>query len=145
MCSVLPPAFLPGLVEGMGAWYPRGLSTTGEMGYRGQEGESLAHPAQLALRKQGVEAWQPWRPEHARRRPHRSDADLPWQALNGRRLRGRDSTEEVSKMPTVRVVLNDGEEKIYHHAEAHIDTHNLLRIHRAEHSIAEFQSEYYQY
>ena len=47
-------------------------------------------------------------------------------------------------MPTVRVVLKDGEEKIYHHAEAHIDTHNLLRIHRAEHSIAEFQSEYYQ-
>jgi hypothetical protein len=48
-------------------------------------------------------------------------------------------------MPTVRVVLKDGEEKLYHNAEAHIDTHNLLRIHRAENSIAEFQSEYYQY
>ena len=31
----------------------------------------------------------------------------------------------------------------YHNAEAHIDTHNLLRIHRAENSIAEFQSENY--
>jgi len=48
-------------------------------------------------------------------------------------------------MPTVRVILKDGEEKIYHDAEAHIDTHNLLRIHRAENSIAEFQSEHYQY
>jgi hypothetical protein len=48
-------------------------------------------------------------------------------------------------MPTVRVVLKDGGEKIYHNAEARIDTHNLLRIHRAENSIAEFQSEYYQY
>jgi hypothetical protein len=48
-------------------------------------------------------------------------------------------------MPTVRVVLKDGEEKMYDNAEAHIDTHNLLRVHRAENSIAEFQSEYYQY
>jgi hypothetical protein len=53
--------------------------------------------------------------------------------------------EGDSHMPTVRVVLKDGEEKMYHNAEAHIDTHNLLRIHRAENSIAEFQSEYYQY
>ena len=48
-------------------------------------------------------------------------------------------------MPTVRVILKDGGEKIYHNPEARIDTHNLLRIHRAENSIAEFQSEYYQY
>jgi hypothetical protein len=67
------------------------------------------------------------------------------QQLDGRRLRGRDVPEGVSHMPTVRVVLKDGEEKMYHNAEAHIDTHNLLRIHRAENSIAEFQSEYYQY
>jgi hypothetical protein len=48
-------------------------------------------------------------------------------------------------MPTVRVVLKDGEEKISHNAEAHIDTPNLLRMHRAEHSIAACQSAYYQY
>jgi hypothetical protein len=53
--------------------------------------------------------------------------------------------EGISKMPTVRVVLKDGEEKICHNAEAHIDTHNLLRMHCAENSIAEFQSEHYQY
>ena len=46
-------------------------------------------------------------------------------------------------MPTVRGVLKDGEEKISQNAEAHIDTPNLLRMHRAENSIAEFQSENY--
>jgi hypothetical protein len=51
----------------------------------------------------------------------------------------------VSEMPTVRVVLHNGEIKIYHDAEAYIDTHNLLRVHRSEKSIAEFQAAYYQY
>ena len=78
MRSVLPTTFLPSLVEGMGAWYPRGLYTAGEMDCRVHEGKSLAYPEQLALLKQGVEAWQPWRPEHARRRPLLSDADLKW-------------------------------------------------------------------
>jgi hypothetical protein len=48
-------------------------------------------------------------------------------------------------MPTVRVVLQNGEVKIYRNTEAYIDTHNLLRVHRSEKSIAEFQSAYYQY
>jgi hypothetical protein len=55
----------------------------GEMGCHVHEGESMANPAHLALLKQGVEAWQQWRPEHSRRRPHRHDADLKWQSLDG--------------------------------------------------------------
>jgi hypothetical protein len=53
-------------------------------------------------------------------------------------------------MPTVRVVLRhptQGETtKIYHDAEAHISTNNVLRITRGGgDSIAEFQAEAYLY
>ena len=145
MRSVLPPACIHGLVEGIGEWYPSGLSAAGERGCRVQEGEAIASSAHLAIHQQGLEAWHQWREDHSRRRSHLSDADLPWQALEGICLRCIDVPKGVFHMPTVRVVLKDGEEKMYHNAEAHIDTHNLLRIHRAENSIAEFQSEHYQY
>jgi hypothetical protein len=145
MRSVLPTACIHGLVEGIGEWYSSRLSTAGERGCRVQEGECMAHAAHLALHKQGVEAWHQWREDHPRRRSHLSDADLPWQALDDICLWCIVVPEGVFQMPTVRVVLKDGEEKIYHNAEAHIDTHNLLRIHRAENSIAEFQAEHYRY
>jgi hypothetical protein len=122
-----------------------GYKALDRLGCRFHEGESMANPEHLVILKQGVEVWNRWREDHPRRRSHLSDADLPWQALDGIYLRCIDVPEGVFQMPTVRVVLKDGEEKMYHNAEAHIDTHNLLRIHRAENSIAEFQSEHYQY
>ena len=48
-------------------------------------------------------------------------------------------------MPTVRVVLKDREQKIAQNAEARIDTHALLRMHRGENSIAELQAEHSRY
>ena len=49
-------------------------------------------------------------------------------------------------MPVVRVILREGQEKRYHEANASIHTPDrTLRITRNQDSIAEFQSEYYQY
>jgi len=48
-------------------------------------------------------------------------------------------------VPTVKVVLKDGEQKMCQNAEARIDTHNLLRLHRGENSIAALQAEHYRY
>jgi hypothetical protein len=49
-------------------------------------------------------------------------------------------------MPVVRVILREGQEKLYHEAQASIHTPDrTLRITRNQDSIAEFQSEYYQY
>ena len=49
-------------------------------------------------------------------------------------------------MPVVRVILREGQEKVYHDAQASIHTPDrTLRITRNQDSIAEFQSEYYQY
>jgi hypothetical protein len=49
-------------------------------------------------------------------------------------------------MPVVRVILREGQEKVYHDAQASIHTPDrTLRITRHQESIAEFQSEYYQY
>ena len=49
-------------------------------------------------------------------------------------------------MPVVRVLLHEGQEKRYHEAQASIHTPDrTLRITRNQDSIAEFQSEYYQY
>ena len=49
-------------------------------------------------------------------------------------------------MPIVRVILREGDEKMYHEANASIHTPDrTLRITRNQDSIAEFQSEYYQY
>jgi hypothetical protein len=49
-------------------------------------------------------------------------------------------------MPVVRVLLREGQEKLYHEANASIHTPDrTLRITRNQDSIAEFQSEYYQY
>jgi hypothetical protein len=49
-------------------------------------------------------------------------------------------------MPVVRVLLREGNEKIYADANASIHTPDrTLRITRNQESIAEFQSEYYQY
>ena len=53
-------------------------------------------------------------------------------------------------MPTVRMVLKnpkqDEAEKVYHDAEAHISTNNILRITRGgSDSIAEFQADAYLY
>ncbi len=49
-------------------------------------------------------------------------------------------------MPVVRVLLRKGQEKRYHEAQASIHTPDrTLRITRNQDSIAEFQSEYYQY
>jgi hypothetical protein len=54
--------------------------------------------------------------------------------------------EENEAMPVVRVILREGEEKRYHEANASIHTPDrTLRITRNQDSIAEFQSEYYQY
>jgi len=49
-------------------------------------------------------------------------------------------------MPVVRVLLREGQEKRYHEAQASMHTPDrTLRITRNQDSIAEFQSEYYQY
>ena len=49
-------------------------------------------------------------------------------------------------MPVVRVLLREGQEKWYHEAQASIHAPDrTLRITRNQDSIAEFQSEYYQY
>jgi hypothetical protein len=49
-------------------------------------------------------------------------------------------------MPLVRVILREGQEKVYQDAQASIHTPDrTLRITRNQDSIAEFQSEYYQY
>jgi hypothetical protein len=53
---------------------------------------------------------------------------------------------ENEAMPVVRVILREGHEKLYHEANASIHTPDrTLRITRNQESIAEFQSEYYQY
>ena len=55
--------------------------------------------------------------------------------------KGRNPT-----IPVVRVILREGQEKLYHDAQASIHTPDrTLRITRNQDSIAEFQSEYYQY
>ena len=47
-------------------------------------------------------------------------------------------------MPVVRVILREGQEKLYHEAQASMHTPDrTLRITRNQDSIAEFQSEYY--
>ena len=47
-------------------------------------------------------------------------------------------------MSVVRVILREGQEKLYHEAQASIHTPDrTLRITRNQDSIAEFQSEYY--
>jgi hypothetical protein len=53
---------------------------------------------------------------------------------------------ENEAMPVVRVLLREGQEKLYHEAQASTHTPDrTLRITRNQDSIAEFQSEYYQY
>jgi hypothetical protein len=53
---------------------------------------------------------------------------------------------EDEAMPVVRVLLREGQEKLYHEAQASIHTPDrTLRVTRNQDSIAEFQSEYYQY
>jgi hypothetical protein len=53
---------------------------------------------------------------------------------------------EHEAMPVVRVILREGQDKVYHDAQASIHTPDrTLRITRNQDSIAEFQSEYYQY
>ena len=59
---------------------------------------------------------------------------------------GAPLKEENKAMPVVRVLLREGQEKRYHDAQASIHTPDrTLRITRNQESIAEFQSEYYQY
>jgi hypothetical protein len=54
--------------------------------------------------------------------------------------------EDNEAMPVVRVLLCEGQEKLYYDAHASIHTPDrTLRITRDQDSIAEFQSEYYQY
>ena len=48
-------------------------------------------------------------------------------------------------MPTGSVVRKDHEQKIAQNAEARIDTPNLLRMHRGENTIAEWQAEHSRY
>jgi hypothetical protein len=48
-------------------------------------------------------------------------------------------------MPTVSLVRKDREPKIAQNAEARIDMHNLLRIHRGENTITELQAEHSRY
>jgi hypothetical protein len=49
-------------------------------------------------------------------------------------------------MLVVRVILREGQDKVYHDAQASMHTPDrTLRITRNQDSIAEFQSEYYQY
>ena len=49
-------------------------------------------------------------------------------------------------MPVVRVILREGQEKLYYEAQASIHTPDrTLRITRNQDSIAEFQSEYGSY
>jgi hypothetical protein len=53
---------------------------------------------------------------------------------------------EHEAMPVVRVILREGQDKVYHDAQASIHTPDrTVRITRNQDSIAEFQSEYYQY
>jgi hypothetical protein len=53
---------------------------------------------------------------------------------------------ENEAMPVVRVILREGQEKVYQDAQVSIHTPDrTLRITRNQDSIAEFQSEYYQY
>jgi hypothetical protein len=53
---------------------------------------------------------------------------------------------EHEAMPVVRVILREGQDKVYHDAQASMHTPDrTLRITRNQDSIAEFQSEYYQY
>ena len=48
-------------------------------------------------------------------------------------------------MPVVRVILREGQDKVYHDAQASMHTPDrTLRITRNQDRIAEFQSEYYQ-
>src|SRR5919109_526723 len=49
----------------------------------------------------------------------------------------------VATMPTGSVVLKDREQKIAQNAEARLDTHHLLRMHRGENSLAAFRAEHY--
>jgi hypothetical protein len=59
---------------------------------------------------------------------------------------GASLKEENEAMPVVRVILREGQEKRYHEANASIHSPDrTLRITRNQDSIAEFQSEYYQY
>jgi hypothetical protein len=59
---------------------------------------------------------------------------------------GESLKEENAAMPSVRVLLREGQEKVYYDAQASIHTPDrTLRITRNQDSIAEFQSEYYQY
>ena len=59
---------------------------------------------------------------------------------------GRHPRGENEAMPDVRVILREGQEKRYHEATASIHSPDrTLRITRNQDSIAEFQSEYYQY
>ena len=59
---------------------------------------------------------------------------------------GAPLKEETKAMPVVRVLLREGQEERYHDAQASIHTPDrTLRITRNQESIAEFQSEYYQY
>jgi hypothetical protein len=49
-------------------------------------------------------------------------------------------------MPVVRAILREGQEKLYYEAQASMHTPDrTLRMTRNHDSIAEFQSEYYQY
>ena len=49
-------------------------------------------------------------------------------------------------MPVVRVILREGQEKVYHETQASIHTPDrTLRITRNQDNITEFQSEYSQY
>ena len=49
-------------------------------------------------------------------------------------------------MPVVRVIVREGQEKLYYEAQASIHTPDrTLRMTRNHDSIAAFQSEYYQY
>jgi hypothetical protein len=49
-------------------------------------------------------------------------------------------------MPVVRVIVREGQDKVYHDAQASMHTPDRrLRITRNQDSIAAFQSEYYQY
>jgi hypothetical protein len=53
---------------------------------------------------------------------------------------------EHEAMPVVRVILREGQDKVYHDAQASIHTPDrTVRITRNQDSIAEFQSEYSQY
>ena len=70
--------------------------------------------------------------------PQRMPGGIQW-------LSGRPGLKDEA-MPVVRVLLREGQEKLYHEANASIHTPDrTLRVTRNQDSIAEFQSEYYQY